>query len=102
MMETVTLSLGTQDHEASNEATDELATRQLSAIATAVADPVPAVRAAAAAGICGMLNLFWELLPPHIIMGLLKRLTGTAGLVSCQRREFARRSSYESSVLSLL
>ena len=76
MMESVTLRLGAQDHDASDEATDELATRQLAAIATAVADPAPAVRAAAAAGICGLLNLFWELLPPHIIMGLLKRLTG--------------------------
>lgn len=51
-------------------------TQQLEAIKAGLSDACPAVRAVAASGICEVLNVFWELLPAHVIAGFLKHITG--------------------------
>lgn len=65
-----------QDPEAEAEPADELLTRQFTAISDGLGDAAPAVRAAAVGGLCGLLNMFWELLPAPVIAGYLKRITG--------------------------
>ena len=55
---------------------DALLTRQFNLITTALGDTVPAVRAAAARGVCSLLDQFWELIPATVSVPYLKRLTG--------------------------
>jgi len=64
-----------QDPETSAAVMDEMLTRQFTAIGEGLTDACPHVRAAAATGICGLLNTFWELIPAPISAGFLKRLT---------------------------
>ena len=71
---TVRLPFCLQDPDASPEATDELVTRQFKAIEAGLADACPAVRAAVVSGLCGLLNVFWELIPAAVIAGNMKRI----------------------------
>ena len=61
------------------EATDALLTRQFAALGAALGDDVPTVRVAAVAGICTILDAFWELIPPATTATLVKRLASKSG-----------------------
>ena len=56
--------------------TDELLQRQFQAITGALADPAPAVRVVAAAGVCSLLDRYWELMPHATVATYLQRLCG--------------------------
>eukprot|EP00884_Botryococcus_braunii_P013107 jgi/Botrbrau1/21798/Bobra.0190s0023.1 len=64
-----------QDPTAMVEDVDELLNRQFGSITAALADPTPSVRAAAAKGVCALLDQFWELIPANVSVPYLKRLT---------------------------
>jgi condensin-2 complex subunit G2 len=69
-------SFAWQDPHGPIEEMDELLNRQFALVSTALADAVPAVRAAAAKGVCCLLDQFWELIPAAVSVPYLKRLTG--------------------------
>jgi hypothetical protein len=83
-----------QDPEAPEDEQDALLARQFDALAGALTDTAPAVRSAAATGVCHVLNTYWEVVPARISAVLIKRLTGvaqhralvsgTCGTVQCQ------------------
>lgn len=68
-----------QDPDASEQEQDAGLSRQLAAVADALADPAPAVRAAAAAGVCGVLDLYWEIIPSATTAAFVAKLTGEGG-----------------------
>lgn len=74
-----------QDPDASNEDTDEVLTRQFTAFGDAMSDDSPAVRAEAVAGLSGLLDTFWELVPAGVTAGFLQRIAGAQRrCLSCQ------------------
>lgn len=56
------------------EATDDLLKRQFTALSAALGDDVPAVRIAAIAGVCTVLDAFWELIPSATTAAFVQRL----------------------------
>jgi hypothetical protein len=56
------------------EATDDLLTRQFTALSAALGDDVPAVRIAAVAGVCTVLDAYWELIPAATTAAFVQRL----------------------------
>jgi condensin-2 complex subunit G2 len=64
-----------QDPEASTEEQDELLVRQFQALSDGLTDTCPSVRMVAAQGICGVLNLYWEIIPSATTAGFVSRLT---------------------------
>ncbi|KAF6261308.1 condensin II non structural maintenance of chromosomes subunit-domain-containing protein [Scenedesmus sp. NREL 46B-D3] len=63
------------DPEASTEEQDELLVRQFQALSDGLTDGCPSVRVVAAQGICGVLNLYWEIIPSATTAGFVSRLT---------------------------
>ncbi|WIA12344.1 hypothetical protein OEZ85_012395 [Tetradesmus obliquus] len=63
------------DPEASTEEQDELLVRQFQALSDGLTDACPSVRVVAAQGICGVLNLYWEIIPSATTAGFVSRLT---------------------------
>lgn len=59
---------------AMQDATDDLLTRQFTALSAALGDDVPAVRVAAVAGVCTVLDAFWDLIPPATTAAFVQRL----------------------------
>ena len=55
---------------------DEVLQRQFEELSRGLTDSAPAVRMTAAAGICAVLNVYWELVPAGVTAAYLKRLTG--------------------------
>jgi hypothetical protein len=45
-------------------------------VADALADPAPAVRAAAGPGCCALLDLYWEIIPSATTAAFVAKLTG--------------------------
>ncbi|KAI8470384.1 MAG: condensin II non structural maintenance of chromosomes subunit-domain-containing protein [Monoraphidium minutum] len=62
------------DPEATEQEQDEGLTRQLAAAADALADPAPAVRAAAAPGVCALLDTYWEIIPSATTAAFVAKL----------------------------
>ena len=54
--------------------------QQFQRLTAGLEDPAPAVRVAAIAGICQILNVFWEMVPSATTAAYLKRLTGAERL----------------------
>jgi hypothetical protein len=69
-----------QDPEASTEEQDELLVRQFQALSDGLTDACPSVRVVAAQGICGVLNLYWEIIPSATTAGFVSRLTSEGRL----------------------
>lgn len=74
---------------------DEVLQRQFEELSRGLVDSAPAVRMTAAAGICAVLNVYWELVPAGVTAAYLKRLTGLlhSGItltVSCHTTLFWR------------
>lgn len=65
-----------QDPSANREDTSTLLNRQLACLADGLSDHAPAVRVAAVAGACSVLNAMWELLPGPVTVTLVKKLAG--------------------------
>lgn len=63
------------DPEAGEREQDASLSRQLAAVADALVDPAPAVRAAAAPGCCALLDLYWEIIPSATTAAFVARLT---------------------------
>ncbi len=59
---------------------DELLQRQFEELSKGLQDEAPAVRITAAAGICALLNTYWELIPAGITAAYLKHLTGMSAV----------------------
>ena len=59
---------------------DQLLMQQFQRLTAGLEDPTPAVRVAAIAGICQILNVFWEMVPSATTAAYLKRLTGAERL----------------------
>ena len=59
------------------EVNDGLLQKQFQQLTAALADPAPAVRAAAAGGVCSLLDRYWELMPHATVAAYLQRLCGT-------------------------
>lgn len=56
------------------EATDDLLNRQFTALSAALGDDVPAVRTAAVAGVCTVLDAYWDLIPAATTAAFVQRL----------------------------
>jgi hypothetical protein len=56
------------------DATDDLLTRQFTALSAALGDDVPAVRIAAVAGVCTVLDAYWDLIPAATTADFVQRL----------------------------
>ena len=67
-----------QDPNAPNEETNELLARQFAILGACLSDAAPAVRAEATAGVCRLLDLYWEVVPAATSASFLKRLVGAA------------------------
>ena len=65
-----------QDPDASNEDALELLNRQFGCLGDALRDAAPGVRAPAVAGMCRLLNAYWEIIPSPVIAGFLQRIGG--------------------------
>eukprot|EP00887_Chlorella_sp_A99_P007770 scaffold20.g7770.t1 len=65
-----------RDPEESNDATDARLGEQYALLGAALKDEAPGVRAAAVAGVCDVLNEFWELVPAAVTAGFVKQLAG--------------------------
>lgn len=65
-----------QDPDASVEEQDALLVRQFTALGDALVDACPAVRALAATGVAGQLNLYWEIIPSATTAGFVSKLVG--------------------------
>jgi len=63
-----------QDPEAGQDESDALMARQAQAFADLLADDAPAVRCVAVAGVAGVLDTFWELVPPKTTAGYAAKL----------------------------
>lgn len=61
-------------HMSAQEATGDLLTRQFAALSAALGDDVPAVRIAAVAGVCAVLDAYWELIPAATTAAFVQRL----------------------------
>ena len=59
---------------------DQLLMQQFQRLTAGLEDPAPAVRVAAIAGICQILNVFWEMVPSATTAAYLKQLTGAERL----------------------
>jgi len=64
------------------EVNDGLLQRQFQRLMEALGDPAPAVRAAAAGGVCGLLDRYWELMPHATVAAYLQRLCGAPKCVA--------------------
>jgi condensin-2 complex subunit G2 len=60
------------------EVNDGLLQKQFQLLTSALTDSAPAVRAAAAGGVCGLLDRYWELMPHATVAAYLQRLCGAA------------------------
>jgi hypothetical protein len=58
------------------EEQDALLVRQFAALGDALVDACPAVRALAATGVAGQLNLYWEIIPSATTAGFVSKLVG--------------------------
>ena len=58
------------------EVNDGLLQKQFQLLTATLADPAPAVRAAAAGGVGGLLDRYWELMPHATVAAYLQRLCG--------------------------
>ncbi len=59
---------------------DELLTQQFSHLRNCLVDECPLVRTAAVEGCCGLLNLYWEIIPATTTALFVSRLTGATCL----------------------
>ena len=69
-----------QNPEGSPGEMDELLTQQFSHLRNCLVDECPLVRTVAVEGCCGLLNLYWEIIPAATTALFVSRLTG----VTCQ------------------
>ena len=65
-----------QDPDESNQDTDKRLADQFAHLTSLLKDAVPEVRAAAVAGVCRVLNEYWELIPGTITAGYMKLMAG--------------------------
>ena len=65
-----------QDSEGTPEESEALLARQFRQLDACLMDEAPAVRAAAVKGVCGLLNVWWEIVPQATLIGFLRRITG--------------------------
>jgi len=69
----------------SQEVNDGLQQRQFQQLTEALCDPAPAVRAAAAGGVCALLDRYWELMPHATVAAFLQRLCGARNCIAIVR-----------------
>ena len=72
-----------QNPAESNEETDRRLADQFGLLSAALRDDAPAVRAAAVAGVCRILNGFWELIPAAVTAGYIKLIAGAHRPPAC-------------------
>ncbi|GAB4819198.1 hypothetical protein N2152v2_006244 [Parachlorella kessleri] len=65
-----------RDPDESNQDTDKRLADQFAHLTSLLKDVVPEVRAAAVAGVCRVLNEYWELIPGTITAGYMKLMAG--------------------------